>query len=84
MLDEHRAHLLQIVVPERTHRHDVGEIREFIDLDELVDEFGAVQTVDLRHDGDKRHLPFEGTVIVLRGELGTQSAQDAPVTGPIS
>ena len=52
VLDEHLLHLVEVVAPERAHRHDVGEVGEPIDLDELGDELFARELVDLGDDGD--------------------------------
>ena len=79
IVDQHVAHLGQIVMLQRAHRHDVGEIGELVDLDELGDQLLTVELVDLGNDGDQRHLPGEAPVVPLGGELGAQPAQDALV-----
>lgn len=38
VLNEHVLHFSQIVVLQSAHRHDVREIGEIVDFDELVDE----------------------------------------------
>ena len=71
----------EIVVLEGAHRHNVGEVGELVDFDELVDQSASVQFVDFGDDGDQRHLPFECAVVAFDGEIRTQPAQNAFVTG---
>ena len=81
VLHQHVAYFGEIVVLEGAHRHNVGEVGELVDFDELVDQSASVQFVDFGDDGDQRHLPFECAVVAFDGEIRTQPAQNAFVAG---
>ena len=81
MLNEHVLHFSQIVVLQSAHRHDVREIGEIVDFDELVDELLTAKLVDLGDDGNQRDAPLERTVLTLGGEVGTQSGENTLVAG---
>ena len=81
VLHKHVPDFGQIVVFQRTDRHDIGEISEFVDFDEFVDQPFTRKLVDFGDDGDQRHLPLERAVIALRREFGTQSAEDTLIAG---
>ena len=74
VVDQHLADLVEIVVSQGADGHDVGEVGELVDLDQLVDELLAAQLVDLGDDGDQRNLPRERPVLALGGEIGAQTA----------
>ena len=61
VLNEHVLHFSQIVVLQGAHRHDVREIGEIVDFDELVDELLTAKLVDLGDDGNQRDAPLERT-----------------------
>ncbi len=81
VLDQHVLDFGEIVMFESAYRHDVGEIGEFVDFNELVDQLAAVQLVDFGDDGNQRHLPFESAVVAFHREIGAQTAEDAAVAG---
>ena len=74
VVDQHLADLVEIVVFQGADGHDVGEVGELVDLDQLVDELLAAQLVDFGDDGDQRNLPRERPVPALGGAIGAQTA----------
>lgn len=50
VVDQHLADLVEIVVFQGADGHDVGEVGELVDLDQLVDELLAAQLVDFGDD----------------------------------
>ena len=78
------AYFGEIVVLEGAHRHNVGEVGELVDFDELVDEsFGPIRRFG--DDGDQRHLPFECAVPTrLTAKSERSLLRMRFVAGPIS